>query len=208
VLLTTVGFGILLWTRLQPDLCLQRTGVITVGEIVRLQVGQKDLVGECRPDGSLAPRFTWQAVPAERRIPWQSSGPTVDVQADGSLRGVAPGTYAVVGRHAHGTEKEEGIVLPAGWTMRLLPEDQTIAVGESVRYRVLVLGPGQEPLPQVPFSVVPAPEQDLLRMSGLEVDDWVEYTAVAHGRTTVTGHVGRHSVATSLTVAGTAAEDP
>jgi len=207
VLFTTAALGIRLCTGLQPDLCLQWTNVITVGETVKLRVGQKDLVGDCRPDAKLASRFKWRAGTPERSYPWQSSGPTVDVQTDGTVRGVAPGPYAVVGEHARGAEREEGIVLPAGWTMKLEPENATIAVGESLRLRIRVLGPGQEALDGVPFSINPASGQDMLRMSGIAVHDWVEYTAIAPGRATLNGHVGDHEVTTSLIVTETPTRD-
>jgi hypothetical protein len=207
VLCTTAALGISLCTGLRPELCLQRTGVITVGETVQMRVGQKGLTGECRPDAKLASRLEWRAAAPERSYPWQSAGPTVEVWADGTVRGVAPGAYAVVGQRARGTERDEGVVLPAGWTMKLVPENATIAVGESVRYRVRVLGPAREPLEEVPFSIVPEPGQDLLRMSGLATHEWVEYTAIAPGHTTVAGNVGRHQVTTSVTVVESAARD-
>jgi hypothetical protein len=208
VLFTTVALGISLCTGLRPKLCLQKTGVITVGETVKLLVGETDPYGDyCRPDAKLASRFQWKVVAATRSYPWQASGPTIAVQADGTLRGLAPGAYALLGQHAQETEWEEGVVLPAGWTMRLEPEDATIAVGQSLRYRVRVLGPAQEPLEGVPFSVRPGPGQDLLRMSGLAVDAWVEYTAIAPGRTTIHGHVGDHEVRTTLTIVEAMARD-
>jgi hypothetical protein len=208
VLFTTAALGISLCTGLQPKLCLQRTGVITVGETVKMQVGQRDLGGDyCRPDAKIASRLEWRAIATERSFSWQSSGPTVHVRPDGTVRGLAPGAYAVEGRHANATEREEGIVLPAGWTMRLEPENATIAIGQSVRYRVRVLGPAQAPLDGVPFSVLPAAGQDMLRMSGLATNEWVEYTAIAPGRATINGHVGDHEVTTSLTVVEAAARD-
>jgi hypothetical protein len=44
-------------------------------------------------------------------------------------------------------------------------------------------------------------------MSGLAADEWVELTAIAPGRATIGGHVGGHSVTTSLTVVEATARD-
>ena len=94
-----------------------------------------------------------------------------------------------------------GVVLPEDWTMKLLPENSTMSVGESVSFKIRVLDSTGNHLPGLWFTVFDAIEPEILRGPGLvSSTDSVTYTGVASGRTLITGYLGDHAVKTTLTV--------
>jgi hypothetical protein len=143
----------------------------TVGDELQLRVGTLVFESDCRPDLELS-GFTWTESAKPASQPWHAQEPRVLLGADGKLRALAPGPFAATARKKHETVATGGVVLPRGWTAKLVPADATIAVG-----------------------------QHLLRGPGLVSSDRsVTFTAVAPGRTSVTGYLGRHAVRTNVTV--------
>jgi hypothetical protein len=174
--------------------------VITVGEAFRLKLGSLDFVGDCREYGAEPPGFTWEAKVAAP-MSWQAPSPSIQVQPDGTLRGLAPGSFSAVARRGNVTFETTGVVLPVGWTTKLEPEDASMSVGDSQAFRVVVSDAHGRVLPGVKFAVFPKVSPEILRGPGLVAStDKVVFRAVAEGTTSLSGYVGRQVATTRVVV--------
>jgi hypothetical protein len=185
------------------DVCIRNDyEVIAVGEVSRLRLGRTDFVGDCRDNLAGDRNFVWESK-ATAPMPWQGPGPSVLLQPDGTLRGLAPGSFSAVAHSGQKSFETTGVVLPVGWTMKLEPENATIRVGETQPFRVVVADPTGRVLPGIRFSILPALTPTILRGPGLVTStDKVLFKALLAGTTSVSGFVGRHVVTTAVVVRG------
>jgi hypothetical protein len=145
--------------------------------------------------------FTWSLGAPANRLPWQADGESVELLADGTLRARKVGSFVAIARKSDVVVRAGGVVLPKGWSMKLLPENATIAVGEPVSFSVRVVDTNGNHLPGIGFSVFPAIEPAILRGPGLVASATsVTFSAVAPGRTVVTAYLGDRKLQTGLTV--------
>ena len=140
---------------------------------------------------------------------WTTNDPTiVRVTPDGQVNGLSPGIFWITAVRGPKVLEERGFVLPRGWTLRILPAQATVRVGDSVTFRVVAYDAGGRELPTVPFSIY-TPEFN--RPGSGErplVDKWsyqhttapAVFRAQRVGETILTGVIGKQSVTALLTV--------
>lgn len=176
--------------------------VITVGDVTKLKLGSVDFVGDCRDYGIAHPGFTWEVKPSPP-TPWQGRGSIIHLDSDGTMRGIAPGSFSVVARGRNVAFETEGVVLPVGWTMKFEPENASLTVGDAQAFRVVVSDSNARALPGVLFAIFPESGTDILRGPGLVAStDKVIFRAMSPGTTLLRGYVGQRAVTTRVVVRG------
>lgn len=171
---------------------------LLIGTMARVPTGE--MVGsDCNQKAD--PTFVWSSDDVD----------VVQVTQDGVIRAIAPGIFHVTATRGPFRLSSEGFVLPGGWTVKILPASATVRVGESVSFRVVAHNAGGQEISGIPFSIYTpefsrpgSGERPLVdRYSYQDVRVPATFRAERVGQTTLTGVIGRQSIAALLTIVPT-----
>ena len=176
---------------------------LILGQTTKLKIGSTD-----DPSGCVVRNSTQ----SEKQWVWSSdSEGVVKVSPDGTVRGIAPGKFAVFAKKGGETLSMSGIVYPPDWTLRILPEVATVRVGDRITFKIILsdskgrlLPPVtyfqfstpyyQQPIPGTP-SKSPNPEPLLAQTKSAGT-----FQALRPGTVTITGAMGDRTKSATLTI--------
>lgn len=123
------------------------------------------------------------------------------------MRAVAPGKFRILGRRGKEELAIEGLVLPAGWTIKIVPAQVAARPHEVVAFRVQAIGPTGTVMKDVPFALFPQ-EFERLPPESKVIGPWarfgtnetVEFTALAPGETTMIATIGQKRATAKVVV--------